>query len=115
MAVHGAAARDLARHFIQRWNFTKVLTTEGPEGGREKPGSALSPSADSAVPSWQTTKAKYKIPTYPYLLPKSTSTANHLPFTIPGGQCTTVQVTILISQTLPSLSLARSTPPLPEN
>lgn len=23
-AVHGRAARDLARHFIQRWNFTKV-------------------------------------------------------------------------------------------
>ncbi|KAL1779001.1 phospholipase D2 [Sigmodon hispidus] len=62
VVVHGAAARDLARHFIQRWNFTK------------------------------TTKAKYKIPTYPYLLPKSTSTANNLLFTIPGGQCTTVQV-----------------------
>uniref|UniRef100_A0A674MCJ8 phospholipase D n=1 Tax=Takifugu rubripes TaxID=31033 RepID=A0A674MCJ8_TAKRU len=24
-AVHGKAARDVARHFIQRWNFTKVL------------------------------------------------------------------------------------------
>ena len=23
-AVHGPAARDVARHFIQRWNFTKV-------------------------------------------------------------------------------------------
>uniref|UniRef100_A0A671Q6H4 phospholipase D n=1 Tax=Sinocyclocheilus anshuiensis TaxID=1608454 RepID=A0A671Q6H4_9TELE len=23
--VHGKAARDIARHFIQRWNFTKVL------------------------------------------------------------------------------------------
>lgn len=22
--VQGAAARDVARHFIQRWNFTKV-------------------------------------------------------------------------------------------
>lgn len=22
--VHGKAARDIARHFIQRWNFTKV-------------------------------------------------------------------------------------------
>lgn len=22
--VHGRAARDVARHFIQRWNFTKV-------------------------------------------------------------------------------------------
>ncbi|XP_012515393.1 PREDICTED: phospholipase D2 isoform X3 [Propithecus coquereli] len=60
--VHGLPARDLSRHFIQRWNFTK------------------------------TTKAKYKTPMYPYLLPKSTSTANQLPFTLPGGQCTTVQV-----------------------
>ncbi|XP_003791251.2 phospholipase D2 [Otolemur garnettii] len=60
--VHGLPARDLSRHFIQRWNFTK------------------------------TTKAKYKTPMYPYLLPKSTSTANLLPFTFPGGQCTTVQV-----------------------
>ena len=25
VAVHGPPARDLARHFIQRWNFTKVL------------------------------------------------------------------------------------------
>ncbi|XP_020768692.2 phospholipase D2 isoform X2 [Odocoileus virginianus] len=62
VAVHGPPARDLARHFIQRWNFTK------------------------------TTKAKYKIPMYPYLLPKSTSTANQLPFTLSGGQCATVQV-----------------------
>jgi phosphatidylserine/phosphatidylglycerophosphate/cardiolipin synthase-like enzyme len=35
VVVHGVAARDLARHFIQRWNFTKVLSpSEGP-GGRE--------------------------------------------------------------------------------
>lgn len=25
--VHGRAARDVARHFIQRWNFTKALCT----------------------------------------------------------------------------------------
>nr|XP_030718052.1 phospholipase D2 isoform X2 [Globicephala melas] len=62
VVVHGSPARDLARHFIQRWNFTK------------------------------TTKAKYKIPRYPYLLPKSTSTANQLPFMLPGVQCATVQV-----------------------
>uniref|UniRef100_A0A8C0AKZ4 Phospholipase n=1 Tax=Bos mutus grunniens TaxID=30521 RepID=A0A8C0AKZ4_BOSMU len=61
VVVHGSPARDLARHFIQRWNFTKP-----------------SP-ADS-------------IPIYPYLLPKSTSTANQLPFTLSGGQCATVQV-----------------------
>ncbi|XP_024895916.1 phospholipase D2 isoform X2 [Pteropus alecto] len=62
VVVHGPPARDLARHFIQRWNFTK------------------------------TTKAKYKTPMYPYLLPKSTSTSNQLPFVLPGGQCATVQV-----------------------
>uniref|UniRef100_A0A8D1RWC6 Phospholipase n=2 Tax=Sus scrofa TaxID=9823 RepID=A0A8D1RWC6_PIG len=62
VVVHGPPARDLARHFIQRWNFTK------------------------------TTKAKYKTPMYPYLLPKSISTANQLPFVLPGGQCATVQV-----------------------
>ncbi|XP_036882838.1 phospholipase D2 isoform X1 [Manis javanica] len=62
VVVHGLPARDLARHFIQRWNFTK------------------------------TTKAKYKTPTYPFLLPKSISTANQLPFVLPGGQCATVQV-----------------------
>uniref|UniRef100_A0A8C4MG32 Phospholipase n=1 Tax=Equus asinus asinus TaxID=83772 RepID=A0A8C4MG32_EQUAS len=26
VVIHGPPARDLARHFIQRWNFTKVLT-----------------------------------------------------------------------------------------
>ncbi|XP_004716185.1 phospholipase D2 isoform X1 [Echinops telfairi] len=62
VVVHGPPARDLARHFIQRWNFTK------------------------------TTKAKYKTPTFPYLLPKSSITENQLPFTLPGVQCATVQV-----------------------
>ncbi|XP_046532750.1 phospholipase D2 isoform X1 [Equus quagga] len=62
VVIHGPPARDLARHFIQRWNFTK------------------------------TTKAKYKTPMYPYLLPKSTSTANQFPFMLPGMQCATVQV-----------------------
>ncbi|XP_028911138.1 phospholipase D2 [Ornithorhynchus anatinus] len=62
VVVHGPPARDLARHFIQRWNFTKTI------------------------------KAKYKIPLYPYLLPKSPSLAHRLPFSLPGGQCATVQV-----------------------
>lgn len=34
VVVHGVAARDLARHFIQRWNFTKVLTPPKGPGGR---------------------------------------------------------------------------------
>uniref|UniRef100_A0A3P8ZPJ5 Phospholipase n=1 Tax=Esox lucius TaxID=8010 RepID=A0A3P8ZPJ5_ESOLU len=46
--VHGKAARDVARHFIQRWNFCKIM------------------------------KPKYRSLSYPYLLPKSHSTAGEL-------------------------------------
>ncbi|XP_057215443.1 phospholipase D2 isoform X2 [Triplophysa rosa] len=59
---HGKAARDIARHFIQRWNFTKIF------------------------------KSKYKDDFYPYLLPKSHSTADKLPFTVPGAAKASVQV-----------------------
>uniref|UniRef100_A0A3Q4HWE4 Phospholipase n=1 Tax=Neolamprologus brichardi TaxID=32507 RepID=A0A3Q4HWE4_NEOBR len=61
-AFHGKAARDVARHFIQRWNFTKIF------------------------------KIKYKDDFYPYLLPKSHSTADSLPFTVPGSKKAKVQV-----------------------
>ncbi|CAL8303021.1 unnamed protein product [Gadus morhua 'NCC'] len=61
-AIHGKAARDVARHFIQRWNFTKTF------------------------------KNKYKDDFYPCLLPKSHSTAEKLPFTVPGSGRATVQV-----------------------
>ncbi|XP_008297223.1 phospholipase D2 [Stegastes partitus] len=61
-AIHGRAARDLARHFIQRWNFTKIF------------------------------KNKYKDDFYPYLLPKSHTTADSLSFTVPGSQKAKVQV-----------------------
>uniref|UniRef100_A0A672ZA43 Phospholipase n=1 Tax=Sphaeramia orbicularis TaxID=375764 RepID=A0A672ZA43_9TELE len=44
--VHGKAARDVARHFIQRWNFTKLV------------------------------KPKYRSLSYPYLLPKSHTTCD---------------------------------------
>ncbi|KAL2094910.1 hypothetical protein ACEWY4_009629 [Coilia grayii] len=60
-AHHGKAARDLARHFIQRWNFTKIYN-------------------------------KHKDNFYPYLLPKSNSTADDLPFTVPGSGKASVQV-----------------------
>ncbi|MCJ8748818.1 hypothetical protein PDJAM_G00169210 [Pangasius djambal] len=60
--VHGKAARDLARHFIQRWNFSKNF------------------------------KIKYKAKFYPYLLPKSHTTANELPFIVPGTAKASVQV-----------------------
>ncbi|XP_061447126.1 phospholipase D2 isoform X2 [Rhineura floridana] len=63
VAVHGMAARDVARHFIQRWNFTKTV------------------------------KPKYKGPGFPYLLPKSPrATPLQLPFAVPGAQTTNVQV-----------------------
>ncbi|XP_072230639.1 phospholipase D2 [Leuresthes tenuis] len=61
-AIHGRAARDVARHFIQRWNFTKIF------------------------------KSKYKDDFYPYLLPKSHSTADSLSFTVPGSRKAKVQV-----------------------
>uniref|UniRef100_A0A8C8JAY4 Phospholipase n=1 Tax=Oncorhynchus tshawytscha TaxID=74940 RepID=A0A8C8JAY4_ONCTS len=50
-ALHGKAARDVARHFIQRWNFAKNI------------------------------RGKF----FPCLLPKSHSTADTLPFTVPGS------------------------------
>lgn len=61
-AIHGKAARDVARHFIQRWNFTKIF------------------------------KNKYKDNFYPYLLPKSHTTADSLSFTVPGSKKAKVQV-----------------------
>ncbi|TRY96720.1 hypothetical protein DNTS_032203, partial [Danionella cerebrum] len=64
---HGKAARDLARHFIQRWNFTKIF------------------------------KNRYKGDFYPYLLPKSHHTADMLPFTIPGASKASVQNQFFIS------------------
>ncbi|XP_078266685.1 phospholipase D1-like isoform X2 [Rhinoraja longicauda] len=60
--VHGKAARNLARHFIQRWNFTKIV------------------------------KSKYRPVSYPYLLPKSMSTASELTYLVPGSVAARVQV-----------------------
>uniref|UniRef100_A0A8C9TPR5 Phospholipase n=1 Tax=Scleropages formosus TaxID=113540 RepID=A0A8C9TPR5_SCLFO len=57
--VHGKAARDVARHFIQRWNFTKP---------------------------------KYRSLSYPYLLPKSHTTASELRYTVPDCVQTKAQV-----------------------
>uniref|UniRef100_A0A8C9W7D5 Phospholipase n=1 Tax=Scleropages formosus TaxID=113540 RepID=A0A8C9W7D5_SCLFO len=60
--VHGKAARDVARHFIQRWNFTKIM------------------------------KPKYRSLSYPYLLPKSHTTASELRYTVPDCVQTKAQV-----------------------
>uniref|UniRef100_A0A8C3EH54 Phospholipase n=1 Tax=Corvus moneduloides TaxID=1196302 RepID=A0A8C3EH54_CORMO len=60
--VHGRAARDVARHFIQRWNFTKIM------------------------------KPKYRSLSYPFLLPKSQQTANELKYQVPEAVPATVQV-----------------------
>ncbi|KAF6714433.1 Phospholipase D1 [Oryzias melastigma] len=60
--VHGRAARDVARHFIQRWNFTKIM------------------------------KPKYRSLSYPFLLPKSHSTANEHKYQVPGSVNAKVQV-----------------------
>uniref|UniRef100_A0A8D0ATR5 Phospholipase n=1 Tax=Sander lucioperca TaxID=283035 RepID=A0A8D0ATR5_SANLU len=60
--VHGKAARDVARHFIQRWNFTKLV------------------------------KAKYSSLSYPYLLPKSHTTAGEQRYLVPNCIPTKVQI-----------------------
>ncbi|XP_054436526.1 phospholipase D1 isoform X2 [Pteronotus mesoamericanus] len=60
--VHGKAARDVARHFIQRWNFTKIM------------------------------KSKYRSLSYPFLLPKSHTTANELKYQVPGSVRANVQL-----------------------
>uniref|UniRef100_A0A8C7ZY55 Phospholipase n=1 Tax=Oryzias sinensis TaxID=183150 RepID=A0A8C7ZY55_9TELE len=61
-AIHGKAARDVARHFIQRWNFTKIF------------------------------KSKYKDDYYPYLLPKSSSVEDPFSYVVPGSKKAKVQV-----------------------
>ncbi|XP_046954616.1 phospholipase D1 isoform X2 [Lynx rufus] len=61
-AVHGKAARDVARHFIQRWNFTKIM------------------------------KSKYRSLSYPFLLPKSQTTAHELKYQVPGSVHANVQL-----------------------
>ncbi|KAM8770749.1 phospholipase D1 isoform 3-T4 [Rhynchonycteris naso] len=60
--VHGKAARDVARHFIQRWNFTKIM------------------------------KSKYRSLSYPFLLPKSHMTAHELKYQVPGSVHANVQL-----------------------
>ncbi|XP_078209964.1 phospholipase D1 isoform X4 [Callithrix jacchus] len=66
-AVHGKAARDVARHFIQRWNFTKIM------------------------------KSKYRSLSYPFLLPKSQATAHELRYQVPGSVHANVQNQFFIS------------------
>ncbi|XP_069368860.1 phospholipase D1 [Paralichthys olivaceus] len=60
--VHGKAARDVARHFIQRWNFTKLV------------------------------KPKYRSLSFPYLLPKSHTTAGEQRYQVPNCIPTKVQI-----------------------
>ncbi|XP_034427574.1 phospholipase D1 [Hippoglossus hippoglossus] len=60
--VHGSAARDVARHFIQRWNFTKLV------------------------------KPKYRSLSFPYLLPKSHTTAGEQRYQVPDCIPTRVQI-----------------------
>ncbi|XP_053473564.1 phospholipase D1-like [Ictalurus furcatus] len=64
--VHGKAARDLSRHFIQRWNFTK------------------------------NSKMKSKATIYPYLLPKSHNTAAFSDSDKPSGEPGKVEATVQV-------------------
>lgn len=108
---HGKAARDLARHFIQRWNFTKVRNQ-------------MTDFSDcfwiymhtrnffllTFCLSFKIFKNKYKDDFYPYLLPKSHYTADKLPFTIPGATKASVQVHVcfLFSTSFPSFNVFTS-------
>ncbi|KAM9337516.1 phospholipase D1 [Symphorus nematophorus] len=60
--VHGKAARDVARHFIQRWNFTKLV------------------------------KPKYRSLSFPCLLPKSHTTAGEQRYQVPNCIPAKVQI-----------------------
>ncbi|XP_040926409.1 phospholipase D1 isoform X2 [Betta splendens] len=60
--VHGRAARDVARHFIQRWNFTKLV------------------------------KPKYNSASFPCLLPKSHTTAGEEQYQVPDSVRARVQI-----------------------
>nr|XP_033814661.1 phospholipase D1 isoform X1 [Geotrypetes seraphini]XP_033814662.1 phospholipase D1 isoform X1 [Geotrypetes seraphini]XP_033814663.1 phospholipase D1 isoform X1 [Geotrypetes seraphini] len=60
--VHGKAARDASRHFIQRWNFTKIM------------------------------KPKYRSLSYPFLLPKSHKSAKEQRYQVPESISAKVQV-----------------------
>uniref|UniRef100_A0A8C3B0L7 Phospholipase n=1 Tax=Cyclopterus lumpus TaxID=8103 RepID=A0A8C3B0L7_CYCLU len=73
-AVHGRAARDVARHFIQRWNFTKIM------------------------------KPKYRSLSYPFLLPKSHSSANDLRYQVPD--CVNAKVQVRDLDTAGGISLS---------
>ncbi|KAK1786247.1 hypothetical protein P4O66_017948, partial [Electrophorus voltai] len=73
--VHGRAARDVARHFIQRWNFNKIIMC------------CISSKLLVLIK-----KPKYRSLSYPFLLPKSHSTANQLTYQVPDCVQTKVQV-----------------------
>ncbi|XP_068603963.1 phospholipase D1-like [Brachionichthys hirsutus] len=60
--VHGKAARDVARHFIQRWNFTRLV------------------------------KPRYRSLSYPNLLPKSHTTAGEQRYQVPNCINANVQI-----------------------
>ncbi|PIO30354.1 hypothetical protein AB205_0031110, partial [Aquarana catesbeiana] len=94
--ILGKAARDASRHFIQRWNFTKVcLPSFVNVTGCSATYRYLEIHTDLCYShmfcTLQTTKSKYKGPSFPYLLPKSLNTADRHPYSVPGCQSATVQ------------------------
>lgn len=109
--VHGKAARDVARHFIQRWNFTKVGRGHlcWGHGNKYSPCLIHVPSVGMrfmlfcylAISSrffcfffhpGQIMKPKYRSLSYPFLLPKSQQTASELKYQVPEAVHATVQV-----------------------
>ncbi len=100
---HGKAARDLARHFIQRWNFTKVSNQIAIFNVCYCSYNQTLQNLQSFFLyfylSFKIFKNKYKDDFYPYLLPKSNCTADKLPFTIPGATKASVQVHVFMQFT----------------
>lgn len=108
-AVHGKAARDVARHFIQRWNFTKVRAADS----ILKPFTCGSDEIRSVEDDMnrlflyflpQLVKPKYRSLSYPYLLPKSHTTAAEQRYQVPGCTPARVQVGAALCITAEGLS-----------
>lgn len=102
--VHGKAARDVARHFIQRWNFTKVRGFRGKGSPAPKGKNPKRSSSILALFLFQLVKPKYSQRSYPCLLPKSHTTAGEQRYQVPNCVRAKVQVAAHVRQPLPSFN-----------
>lgn len=94
--VHGKAARDVARHFIQRWNFTKVRGSEETVPAAAQEVKKRNNRPPFSLFLFQLVKPKYRLRSYPCLLPKSHTTAGEQRYQVPNCVHAKVQVAIVI-------------------